>query len=163
MFHHLTANKPKALKIGFVAAGNPKHVGDTARSIPLQKMLAHLPNQYHLFCLQKEFREGDKVLIDARQDIVNFSEELIDFMDTAGLIAQLDLVITIDSSVAHLAASMGKPTWILLPFSPDFRWLLDRNDSPWYSSVKLYRQTILGDWDEVFARVKSDLHQFKPN
>ena len=161
--NHLTANKPKALKIGFVAAGNPRHVGDTARSIPLQKMLAHLPNQYHLFCLQKEFREGDKVLIDARQDIVNFSEELIDFMDTAGLIAQLDLVITIDSSVAHLAASMGKPTWILLPFSPDFRWLLDRNDSPWYSSVKLYRQTILGDWDEVFARVKSDLRQFKPN
>ena len=158
----LTAENPNALKIGFVATGNPKHVGDTARSISLQQMLDYLPSKQHLFCLQKEFRSRDKAIIDARADIFNLSAELKDFMDTAAVIENLDLVITVDTSVAHLAASMGKPTWILLPFSPDFRWLLDRNDSPWYLSAKLYRQTTLNNWDDVFARINADLQQFKP-
>lgn len=79
------------------------------------------------------------------------------FTDTAAIIANLDLVITIDTSIAHLAGAMGKPTWVLLPWMPNWRWQLDRTDNPWYPTVKLYRQPKLGDWDSVFEQVKADL------
>lgn len=152
-----TAHKPN---IGFVATGNMKHSNDLARSLTFQQVVKFLPLEANLFCLQKEFRPDNAKFLDNNQHIHYFGRQLADFADTAALIARMDLVITVDTSVAHLAASMGKPTWILLPFAPDFRWLLDRADSPWYPSAKLYRQTTIGDWDEVLGRIKNDLNQF---
>lgn len=97
------------------------------------------------------FRGEDRV-----QDLSN---QIRDFADTAALIAQLDLVISIDTAVAHLAGALGKPVWVLLPFAPDWRWLLEREDSPWYPSMRLFRQTQPGDWNGVFDRVSAQLHE----
>jgi ADP-heptose:LPS heptosyltransferase len=82
---------------------------------------------------------------------------LTDYAETAALIESLDLVITVDTSVAHLAGALGKPVWILLPHAPDWRWLLGRNDSPWYSSARLFRQTTAGDWPGTLSRVMAEL------
>ncbi|MGA8323355.1 MAG: glycosyltransferase family 9 protein [Xanthobacteraceae bacterium] len=86
-------------------------------------------------------------------DIVHFGEQLRDFSDTAALIANLDLVISVDTTVAHLAGALAKPVWVLLPFVPDWRWLLDRDDSPWYPTMRLFRQDESRMWDNVIARV----------
>ena len=83
--------------------------------------------------------------------------ELRDFDDTAAVLGLCDLVITVDTAVAHLAGALGRPTWILLPFAPDWRWLLERDDSPWYPTARLYRQPAAGDWESVIARVRADL------
>jgi ADP-heptose:LPS heptosyltransferase len=107
--------------------------------------------------LQKEIREVDKLTLDSSHHILNFSSHLNDFLDTAALIDNLDLVISVDTSVAHLSGALGKKTLLLLPYVPDWRWLLDRDDSPWYPSVKIYRQPAIGDWHSVFDRVKLDL------
>ncbi|PPD52176.1 MAG: hypothetical protein CTY10_09690 [Methylotenera sp.] len=155
-----TGVSPQKRNIGFVATGNMKHSNDLARSLSFEQVVKFLPQNANLFCLQKEFRPDNAKFLDRNKHIHYFGKQLGDFADTAALIACMDLVITVDTSVAHLAASMGKPTWIMLPFAPDFRWLLDRNDSPWYPSVKLYRQTKLGDWDEVLQRIEADLTHF---
>jgi ADP-heptose:LPS heptosyltransferase len=84
---------------------------------------------------------------------VDPSADLRDFSDTAALISALDLVITVDTSVAHLAGALGKPCWVMLPFAPDFRWMMDRKDSPWYPSMRLFRQQSPQDWDGVVARI----------
>ena len=85
---------------------------------------------------------------------------MADFADTAAVVAQLDLVIAVDTAVAHLAGAMGKPVWILLPFVVDWRWLLDRDDRPWYPNARLFRQPRIGDWDSVIARLQRELAQF---
>ncbi len=89
--------------------------------------------------------------------INNLIDSHVTMDDTAAIIENLDIVISVDTSIAHLSASMGKPTWVLLPFVPDWRWLLDRNDSPWYKSIKLFRQKKRGSWDEVFKELKKNL------
>ena len=89
--------------------------------------------------------------------IVDLTAHLVDFAETAALISCLDLVITVDTSVAHLAGALGRPTWILLPYMPDYRWLLDREDSPWYATARLFRQTATRDWGEVLERVRGEL------
>ena len=89
--------------------------------------------------------------------LIDHSEELQDFADTAALISLLDLVVTIDTSVAHLAGALGKPVWIMLQYSADWRWLLDRDDSPWYPTARLFRQRRRGDWHGVVADVASAL------
>jgi ADP-heptose:LPS heptosyltransferase len=86
-------------------------------------------------------------------------DESHDFSDTAALCECLDLVISVCTSIAHLSGAVGRPTWVLLPFNPDWRWLLDRDDSPWYPTAKLYRQPASGDWNGVFARVAADLRK----
>jgi ADP-heptose:LPS heptosyltransferase len=86
------------------------------------------------------------------------NDDLLDFDNTAALCMCMDLVVTIDSSLAPLAGALGHRTWVLLPQTPDFRWMRDREDSPWYPSIKLYRQTVAGDWSSVFDRVAADLH-----
>jgi ADP-heptose:LPS heptosyltransferase len=85
------------------------------------------------------------------------SAELTDFAETAGAFLNLDLVIAVDTAVAHLAGALAKPAWVMLPFSPDWRWMLDREDSPWYPTLRLYRQRAPGDWDDVIARAAADL------
>ncbi len=103
-------------------------------------------------------RESDQQRqIFEQYQVVDLSPQLTDFALTAAAIQQLDLVITVDTSVAHLAGALGKAVWIVLPYVPDWRWLLDRDDSPWYPSMRLFRQTQAGDWPGVFARVSEAL------
>jgi ADP-heptose:LPS heptosyltransferase len=92
-----------------------------------------------------------------RTDIIDLTTHLSDFSETAALVSCLDLVITVDTSIAHLAGTMGCPTWIMLPHTPDYRWMLDRDDSPWYPTVRLFRQTEAGDYAAVIARVREEL------
>jgi hypothetical protein len=145
-------------RVGLVWSGNPHHKNDHNRSILLRDILPFLPNQCEYVSLQKEVREVDKLTLDSNPHILNFAGHLNDFLDTAALIDNLDLVISVDTSVAHLSAALGKDTWVILPHVPDWRWLLDREESPWYPSMKLYRQTSIGNWNSVLDRVKSDLN-----
>ena len=120
-------------------------------------MIRFLPPHFQYVSLQKKVQEIDKSTLQSNANILHFGDELHDFTDTAALCELMDLVISVDTSVAHLSGAMGKETWVLLPFSPDWRWLLDRDDSPWYQSLKLYRQQTIGDWESVLAAVKADL------
>jgi tetratricopeptide (TPR) repeat protein len=142
-------------RIGIVWSGNPKmQPYDRYRSMPLSKLLEYLPLDYEYFCLQKEIRENDRALLAASKHIKDYS---VDFLDTAALCECMDLIISVDTSLVHLAGALGRPTWVLLPFVPDWRWFLEGEDSPWYPSAKLYRQTAIGDWDPVLIRVAQDL------
>jgi ADP-heptose:LPS heptosyltransferase len=124
----------------------------------LQEFLPILSLDADWTCLQKEIREKDLAALQQMDRIALFGEELKDFSDTAALIDLMDLVITIDTSVAHLAGAMGKPVWILLRYNRDWRWLLDRDDSPWYPSARLFRQRQVGNWAEVVDQVRNELH-----
>jgi hypothetical protein len=146
-----------APRIGVVWSGGPYHKTDHLRSIPLEQFKAVLDPNIRFFSLQKEVKEPDAVILAATPEITPLGEQIADFADTAAIIANLDLVISVDTAVAHLAGALGKPTWILLPFAPDWRWLLGRDDSPWYPSARLFRQTTPGDWDSVLQRVRLEL------
>jgi ADP-heptose:LPS heptosyltransferase len=93
-------------------------------------------------------------------ELVDFSGDLHDFADTAGLVANLDLVVAVDTAVAHLAGAIGKPVWMLIPTMPDWRWMLNRGDSPWYPTLRLFRQTARGNWNDVVEHVKQELQKF---
>jgi ADP-heptose:LPS heptosyltransferase len=139
--------------VGVVWAGRPTHLRDRSRSISpeLLEPLAGVP-RIALISLQVGRRAED-----LRSPIHDFTADLTDFEQTAGLIDQLDLVIAVDTAVAHLAGAMGKPVWVMLPFSPDWRWMLDRDDSPWYPSMRLFRQAEPGNWRGVIRRIADEL------
>ncbi len=145
-------------RIGLCWSGNPEHRNDRARSIPFGEFtrIADVKGAT-LVSLQRDVRETDKAAFAAFKTLTNFMPEVADFADTAALIAELDLVICVDTSVAHLAGAMGKPVWILIATSADWRWLKGRDDSPWYPTARLFRQTTHGDWNEVIDRVSADL------
>ena len=145
------------LRVGLVWSGNPKHRNDRNRSIPLRALFRILDADATFVSLQKDPRPDDQAALLERTGIIDLTTDLTDFAETAALIACLDLVITVDTSVAHLAAAFGRPTWILLPYLPDWRWLLDRDDSPWYPTVRLFRQTETHDYEPVLDRVRSEL------
>ena len=144
------------LKIGIKWQGNVVGNGNRAASLENFYKLAKLKN-IKLYSLQKDF--GIEQLKDKPEniDIINLGETFRDFADTAAAVQNLDLIITIDTSVAHLAGAMNKPTWILIPYCPEWRWLLDREDTPWYKSARLFRQKEEGNWDEVLDRVYKEL------
>ena len=150
-----------ACKVGLVWSGSVAHTNDHNRSLPLQSLqplraLEHMA----LWSLQKEYRAADLELMQTwGTDIYDVSAHLLDFADTAALIEQMDVVISVDTSVAHLAAAIGKPVWLLLPHHPDYRWLLNRDDSPWYPSMKLFRQTTPGDWRDVIEDITQQLQK----
>ena len=108
-----------------------------------------------------KLKDCDEDFFKNYKNIRFFGDELLDFVDTAALIENLDLVISTCTSIPHLSGALGKETWILLSHVPDWRWLLDREDSPWYPSVKLYRQPVIGDWDSVLDKVKIDLERYR--
>jgi tetratricopeptide (TPR) repeat protein len=145
-----------APRIGLAWAGNPMHRHDNHRSIPLGDFLCLTNDRSRFFSLQKELKPTEQELLDT-QAIHCFGDELDDFSDTAAVIELMDLVITVDTAIAHLAASMGKPVWILLPFQPDWRWLREREDSPWYPTARLFRQPSIGDWKNVLQSVRQAL------
>jgi hypothetical protein len=144
------------LRVGLVWSGNPSHKNDANRSTSLQIMSRILDVDATFISLQKDPRPEDKALL-AQTGIVDLTTHLTDFAETAALVSRLDLVITVDTSVAHLAAALGCPTWILLAWAPDYRWLLDRDDSPWYPTMRLFRQSETRDYATVLDRVRSDL------
>jgi len=148
----------KGFKVGLVWAGKSSHVNDERRSLSLQCLapLADLPG-IQLYGLQKGDAAKQDDGIGPRILSLNLGQHFEDFTDTAGVIQNLDLVISVDTSVAHLAAAMGKPVWTILPFAPDWRWMLKREDSPWYPTMKIFRQPEPGDWESVIDQVKDDL------
>jgi tetratricopeptide (TPR) repeat protein len=144
------------LRIGLVWSGNPKHKNDRNRSTSLQMFSRLLDIDATFVSLQKDPKPSDRELLN-RTGILDLTEHLADLSETAALISCLDLVISVDTSVAHLAAALGRPTWILLPRMPDWRWLLDREDSPWYPSARLFRQDDTREYGGVLDRVRSEL------
>ncbi len=144
-------------RIGITWSGSAAHSNDGNRSIALATWLPYLSDDFEYVSLQKEVRESDRATLLQHNELRHFGEDLQDFGDTAALCALMDVVVCVDTSVAHLSAALGRPTWVLLPRVPDWRWQLERADTPWYPSARLYRQTTRGDWNAVLARVASDL------
>jgi tetratricopeptide (TPR) repeat protein/ribosomal protein S18 acetylase RimI-like enzyme len=144
-------------RIGLVWAGDPRHINDFRRSLELDRLapLFRVPG-INWVSLQTGPRAGDAAML-AAAPMLDLSAELTDFAETAGVIANLDLVIAADTAVAHLAGALAAPVWTLLPHSPDWRWLLARDDSPWYPTMRLFRQPVPGDWDAVIAKVQAAL------
>jgi TPR repeat len=143
-------------RVGLVWSGSTVHKNDHNRSLTLQQLLPYLPVGCEYVSLQKEVREVDKPVLEGG-DIRHYGDELKDYTDTAALCELMDLVISVDTSVVHLAGALGKSTWVLLPYAPDWRWLLDTDASPWYASIELYRQAEDLSWGPVLERVSKDL------
>lgn len=143
-------------RIGLAWSGNAHHHNDRNRSMALADWLPYLPTDFDYVSLQKEVRAADQDTL-ADSPIRHFGDDIQDFSDTAALCELVDLVVSVDTSVVHLAGAMGKTTWVLLPYEPDWRWMLQREDSPWYDSVRLYRQSQKRSWQPVLERVASDL------
>jgi tetratricopeptide (TPR) repeat protein len=144
-------------RIGLMWAGNLAHP-NRRRWIALRHLLPLLQlGDLHFAALQRELPEGDAPLLESAQVPTFLGEQQADLADTAALIAGLDLVITVDTAIAHLAGALGKPVWVLLPFSADWRWLRHRDDSPWYPTARLFRQPALGDWAGLVTQVADAL------
>jgi len=155
--HRMGAND-SALRVGIAWAGSAQNPADRERSIPLQLMapLAGLQD-VRLFSLQKGPPADQVKSPPPGMKLIDLTTSLVDFEDTAALIENLDLVITADTAVAHLAGAMGKPTRVLLPFAPDWRWMLDRCDSPWYPTMRLFRQAARNDWQTPILQIAEEL------
>ncbi|WP_326489754.1 tetratricopeptide repeat protein [Paraburkholderia sp. ZP32-5] len=147
---------PGRLRVGLAWSGNPRHNNDENRSLPFAMLAPLLALDVAFVSLQPQVRERDMEAL-AASGALRFEDALSDFAQTAALIAALDVVITVDTSVAHLAGALGKSVWVLLPTVPDWRWLIGREDSPWYPSARLFRQHRPGDWPSVIACVRDAL------
>ncbi|MFI4926472.1 MAG: tetratricopeptide repeat protein [Burkholderiales bacterium] len=145
------------LNVGIAWSGKLTHVNDHNRSMTLQLFRALSTDGCRFVTIQPQLREADRAGLEAWAEALDFGGELHDFADTAALVQALDLVVSVDTSVAHLAGALGKPVWILLPHVPDWRWMLERPDSPWYPSARLYRQPAPRDWASVVDSVRRDL------
>jgi hypothetical protein len=144
-------------RIGLAWSGNPAHANDRSRSIALARLAPMLCEDADWIALQNHVRPDDVDALLAGERVRFVEPAPRDFADTAALLDLMDLVITVDTSIAHLAGAMGKPVWILLPFRPDWRWMLDRRDSPWYPSARLFRQPRIADWESVIEEVGAEL------
>jgi hypothetical protein len=142
---------PAGRRVGVAWAGNPDHSNDRRRSLPREAVAALVAAPgIHFVSLQPGPRSGEVGLPD-------LSARLTDYAETAALIANLDLVVTVDTSVAHLAGALGVPCWVMLPFAPDWRWRLGRDDCAWYESMRLFRQPAPGAWCDVVTTVGAEL------
>jgi len=148
------------VRIGLVWSGSSSHANDQRRSNPFKTLARVLDVDATFVSLQKDLRPGDKAALAERGEIIDLTEQLTDFAEAAALVSCLDLVVTADTSVAHLAGAMGRPAWIMLPYVPDYRWLLDRDDSPWYPAVRLFRQDATRDYAKVVDHIRAELVVF---
>jgi tetratricopeptide (TPR) repeat protein len=148
------------LQVGIVWQGNPHYVRDRSRSFRLAQfeVISRVAG-VRLISLQKGYGSEQLADLAGRFEVTDLGSRLGDLMDTAAAMENLDLVICVDSAVAHLAGALGVPAWVALPFSADWRWLTDRDDNPWYPSMRLFRQKRWGDWDEVFERIAGELEK----
>jgi len=145
------------LRVGLCWAGAAAHLNDRNRSIPLDRMVPVLAvSGLDFVSLQKDVNETQAEIL-RNHGVTQLGQQFTDFADTAAILATLDLVVTVDTSIAHLAGAMGKAVALLLPFAPDFRWLLDRSDSPWYPTMRLFRQTTIGGWDHALELLRQEL------
>jgi tetratricopeptide (TPR) repeat protein len=151
----------RGLRVVVAWAGSATHKHDLRRSIPLAALqpLFDAGQGIEWLAVQRDLREDDEACLAELPRVLQLGAKFEDFADTAAVLSLADLVITVDTAIAHLAGALARPVWILLQHSPDFRWLLDRDDSPWYPTARLFRQERSGDWDETIARVAAALRQ----
>jgi ADP-heptose:LPS heptosyltransferase len=144
-------------RLGIAWSGNPSHAQDRFRSIPFERFSGMFCDGADWFALQNAInpRDVDAFLADGR--VRAFGAELGDFADTADLVDHMDLVVTVDTSLAHLAGALGKPVWILLAANPDWRWMLGRPDTPWYPTARLFRQPRGAGWSGVIDEIRAEL------
>ncbi len=148
------------MKVGIGWAGNTNRRRDRHRSIPLKTLLPVLGvNGIRFFSIQKTLRQGDEELLDANPTIIRLDREIDDFQDTAAIMMSLDLVISVDTAIANLAGALGRPFWVLLHDSPDWRWLDHGKHTPWYRTGRLFRQRVIGDWTPVTGEVRAELEK----
>ncbi len=147
-------------RIAVAWSGNPAHFNDRNRSLAFAQLAPLFGTAARFISIQREVRSADAPLLAAEARLTALGAELDDFTDTAAVIALSDLVISADTAVAHLAGAMGRPLWVLIPFAPDWRWTLDAESSPWYPTARLFRQSAIGDWNGVIARVAAELPRF---
>lgn len=148
------------LKIGLAWSGNPLHINDHNRSCAIEHMLSICKDdKVEFYSLQTKVTDRERNVIAGRKTATHLGDRLPDFGETAAAITCLDLIITVDTAIAHLAAAMGKPTWVLLPYLPDWRWMIGRDDSPWYPTLRLFRQPEAGDWTSVTQAVRLALEK----
>jgi tetratricopeptide (TPR) repeat protein len=155
--------EPGGLRIGLVWAGAGGYGNDVNRSMTLERLspLAKIEG-VRLYSLQKGPAASQAQSPPDGMEILDLSAELTDFSETAAVIENLDLVISVDTAVGHLAGALNKPVWLMIPMFPDWRWMMARIDSPWYPSMRLFRQQVRGDWDTVVNRVVGELKTFAP-
>jgi tetratricopeptide (TPR) repeat protein len=154
-------SKHQGLCIGFVWRGNAAHKKNEKRSLNLAEIIPFLDTKHNWFSLQKDPSPLETEILNPHSHIHDFTSEFNDFEDTAAFCVNLDQIISIDTSIAHLAGAIGVPTQLLLPKVPDFRWLMDKKESPWYEQIRIYRQTIAGDWSAPLRAVFRDLYRGK--
>ncbi|MEY4210904.1 MAG: hypothetical protein RLZ92_1285 [Pseudomonadota bacterium] len=155
-WQHQLGNK-NTRRIGLVWSGSRNHKNNLNRSISFNSLntLFKLPIEFH--CLQKEISADDEITITKNRNISLHTHLINDFSDTAALIEEMDLIISVDTSVAHLAGALGKELWLLLPYAPDYRWMLDRDDTPWYPTAKLFRQSKTANWEYLINQIRDEL------
>ena len=156
-WRNLLGQRGHKKRIGVVWAGSKDHNRFRSRNMSFEQISSLFALDAEFYCLQKEVDPEDREKAKAFSNLSFWDDKIESFSDTAGLVSQLDLVISVDTSVAHLSAAMAIPTWIMITYNPDFRWLLEREDSPWYDSVRLFRQSINLTWEPVIENVKEAL------
>ena len=150
------------LNIGIAISGNSNHKQNHIRSIPLIKM-EPLLEKGNFFLVQKELNNEDMKFLNNHKEINFLGNEINNFSDTAAIVENMDLIISIDTSLIHLAGALGKKSFLLLPWIPEWRWLVDREDSPWYKSIKIFRQKFMGDWNSLVNQIEFELNMLKKN
>lgn len=153
------AGLPRPL-VALVWAGRPTHVNDANRSLTLARLAPLARPDVTFLSIQKGPAAGEAAVPPTGMSLISLSDEIHDFEDTAAILTVVDLLISVDSSPVHLAGALGRPVWVMLPFVPDWRWLLERTDTPWYPGMRLFRQPSRGDWDGVMAAVAPQLARF---
>jgi hypothetical protein len=148
------------LNVGIAVSGNPDYPDNHIRSIPLEKMKS-LFQQANFFIIQKELDTKDKIFLEDSTDIKFLGDGINNFLDTAAIVENMDLIISINTSLIHLAGALGKKSFLLLSWASEWRWLIDRRDSPWYKSIKIFRQKFIDDWDSVINEIQFELSKLK--
>ena len=147
-------------RVAIVCCGNNLHSNNHMRSIGVAKFASYFNYDCKLLLLQTRLSSTDENCLVTFPNIKVLPRVIADFSDTAAVVELMDLVITVDTAVAHLAGAMGKTVWILLPYNSDWRWLAERSDSPWYKSARLFRQKTVGDWRTVMDEVSAAVSEF---
>jgi hypothetical protein len=148
------------LRVGLAWAGSPVNKNDRHRSISLSALTPLAMSGVEFYTLQFGQPAKESASPPDGMDLIDFTPNISDFADTAALLPELDLVICVDTALAHLAGAMGRPVWVLLQFTPDFRWLLEGEETAWYPSMRLFRQKKFGDWDQVINKVAGELSKY---